>query len=200
MKNEITPYLEIRDRITTFTIINCEHRNILWRMIGHTAVVYKCQDTGQLMVLESVRGIGVRLMPMGKWVAEYDGSLFIRIPKYYAHMSLGPNGIQSAKDKAPEFIMNHLGSSYPNLKTRTGRMKLYLAALDLKMFGRDWLRYEGIDAGIFCTMLVVMFFQFCGLMEDTAYANEFEPDDTRDGAKINLYARTVIWDAEIQIK
>ena len=81
-KKIITPYLEIRDRLSTFTIINCEHHNLLYRLIGHTAVVYECHETGQFMVFESAVGVGVRLTPMGKWLSDYNGKVFVRIPEF----------------------------------------------------------------------------------------------------------------------
>ena len=59
-------------------------------------------------------------------------------------------------------------------------MKLALAALDLKIFGKDWLTYDGDDDGIFCTQLVVMLLQYCGLFGSEYCAKEYEPDDFRD--------------------
>ena len=189
-KGIITTYLEIRHRLSTFTIINCEHKNLFYRLIGHTAVVYKSLETGQLMVFESTRGPGVRLTPMGKWVSEYPGKVFVRIPTY--------SNIMCAQAKAGIFIRDHLGTSYPNLQTRSGRFKLYMAALDLKIFGKDIFRYDGSDEGIFCTMLVIMFLHCCGLMYDVD-AQEWEPDDVR-GGDIDMYLKNVKYGKEIRIK
>ncbi len=213
MKNEITPYLEIRDKITTFTIINCEHNNWFWSRIGHTAVVYKCRDTGQLMVLESNRFTGVRLMPFGKWLSEYDGEVFIRIPEFVndTHDTIDFANYERCY-QAHLFIKEHLGSSYPNLKSRSGRFKLYFAALDLKIFGKDIFTYKGDDKGIFCTMLVVMFLQYCGLLlkeiklQSTVKRiapepNEYEPDNMRgDHGMFGIFLNNVKFGKEIQIK
>ena len=84
-KQEIILYPDIRDKLSTFTIINCEHKELFFRLIGHTAVVYKCCETGQIMVFESNITVsqitgksGVRLTPMGKWLSEYKGKVFVR--------------------------------------------------------------------------------------------------------------------------
>lgn len=182
-KPEITNYLDIRDELCTFTIINCIHHRVPYNLIGHTAVIYKCPTTGQIMVLESTSlnkftGIsGVQLTPMGLWLKNYPGKVYIRIPEFAADV---PAKWRRQK-AASEFIGNHLGSSYPDLKTRTGRFKLYLAALDFKLFGVDWLTYKGDDDGIFCTMLVAMLYAYCGLLCDRYKdVHEYEPDDMRD--------------------
>ena len=200
-KNEsITPYLEIRDNLSTFTIINCEHHNLLYRLIGHTAVVYKCRETNQIMVLESNVGTGVHLTPMGKWVSKYHGKVFVRIPAYTNPMGLGDGGVISAWNKAEAFIKDHLGSSYPNLKTWSGRMKLILSALDLKIFDKDLFTYDSDDNGIFCTMLVIMFLQYCGLMSGETSASEWEPDDTRNDFTMAHCLINCEYGKEIRIK
>ena len=208
-KQEITPYPDIRDRLTTFTIINCEHKDLFWRLIGHTAVVYKCQETGQLMVLESTTmnkatGVsGVQLTPMGLWLKHYPGKVFVKIPKFY-DVNAGDMEFETANSAvlslAEAFIKNHLGSSYPDLQTWSGRLKLILSALDLNIFGKDIFTYEGDDDGIFCTMLVIMFLQYCGLMGDKTIASEWQPDDTRVDFTMAHLLLNCKYGKEIQIK
>jgi len=194
-------YDEIRDRIDTFTIINCEHRNWFWKLIGHTAVVWKCPATGQLFVLESTQmgksGIsGVQLTPMGKWVSEYPGKVKIRILKY------AKNNIDdyfNKRQRAAEFIKKYLGTSYPDIKSWEGKKKLILSALDLKIDGKDILTYKGDDKGVFCTMLVIMFYQQCGLIPTDYQAKEFDPDDTRNGGLAEKVLIDCEWSEEIEI-
>lgn len=197
-KDNITPYLGIRDRLTTFTIINCEHKDFPWRWIGHTAVVYRCHETGQLMVFESTTlnkftgKSGVQLTPMGLWLSKYPGKVFVRIATFKSSKTI--------EFMAERFIKNHLGSSYPNLKTWSGKMKLVLAKLDLKIRGKDLLKYDGEDKGIFCTMLVIMFLQYCELMTDDTLAQEWEPDDTRIDLSMTPWLINCEYGEEIQIK
>lgn len=218
-KEIIVPYPKIRNRLCTFTIINTEHRNILYRLIGHTAVVYKCQETGQLMVFESTTinkatgRSGVQLTPMGFWLHHYPGKVFVRIPEFsYPDVKNKIDERIENLDRyalANTFIQKHLGSSYPDLKTWTGKMKLFLAALDLKIFGKDIFTYRGDDKGIFCTMLVVMFLQYCGLLgclnlsqkQRVIPAHEYEPDDTRGSAGMfDKYLISCKYGKEICIK
>ncbi len=222
MKEKITPYLEIRDKLDTFTIINCEPHNLFWRLIGHTAVVYKCRETGQLMVLESTTlnkftgKSGVQLTPMGLWVNNYPGRLYVRIPEFSFNPSnpriRANKGLYNATlDMAESFIKKYLESSYPDLKTWSGKMKLILSALDFKILGKDIFTYKGDDKGIFCTMLVVMFYKYCQLMRTLSYrrevrqtadkfASEFEPDDTRNDAIFEMYLKNCVLGKEIRIK
>jgi hypothetical protein len=119
---------------------------------------------------------GVQMMPFGQWLAHYPGKVFARVPKF----GDSSDGANAARDiMAADFIKEHLGTSYPDLKTMTGRFKLYMAALDFKVFGKDWFTYKGDDEGMFCTMLVIMMLQACGIYDDQAVPSEFEPDDTR---------------------
>lgn len=199
-KQEIIPYLDIRYKLLTFTIINCEHHNLLWRLIGHTAVVYKCRETSQLMVFESNVGTGVHLTPMGKWLSEYHGKVFVRIPTYTMDFGGNGTGDVDAWTKAEEFINIHLGTSYPNLLTRSGRMKLIFSALDLKILGKDIFKYEGDDEGIFCTMLVIMLLQYCYLVNNETVAQEWEPDDTRNDFTLKHCLINCKYGKEIRIK
>ena len=195
-------YDEIRERIDTFTIINCEHRNWFWRLIGHTAVVYKDPQIGQLMVLESTQmgksGIsGVQLSPMGKWVNEYPGTVKIRILQRPHGYWVG--NVRGQQQQAAFFIKKYLGTSYPDVKSWEGKKKLILSALDLEIDGKDILTYTGDDQGIFCTMLVIMFYQYCGLMESWLLDKEFEPDDTRESGIAEKLLIDCVWSDEIEI-
>jgi hypothetical protein len=141
---------------------------------------------------------GVQMMPFGAWLARYDGKVFARIPEFDDN-SLGKQGCRDVM--ASKFIARNLGTSYPNLKTRTGRFKLYLASLDFNWFGKDWLTYTGKDDGIFCTELVIKMLQSCGLFQAYKYAHEFKPRDTRGDDR--LFEQMLVgmkYGNEIQLK
>jgi hypothetical protein len=189
----ITSYEDIRPKLKTFTVVNCLAWKFPFKYIGHTAVLYKSEESNQLMVLESTTlnkfsGVtGVQLMPFGAWLKNYPGRVWVRIPQinkvkcltcggYHEYEQLGI----TAKAHAKEFIQKYLGTSYPNLRTAAGRFKLYMAAIDFKLFGVDWFTYKGKDPGIFCTMLVIMFLSHCEIMKESeADAAEWVPDDLR---------------------
>jgi hypothetical protein len=178
----VIPYLKARDQLPTFTVINCVSWKLPYKWIGHTAIVFVDPVTGQVMIFESTTlnkhtGIsGVQMMAFGAWLAHYPGKVYARVPKF-GDSSDGANATREIM--AAEFIKEHLGSSYPDIKTMTGRFKLYMASLDFRLFGRDWFTYTGKDEGIFCTQLVIMMLQACGLFGTGYKASEYEPDDTR---------------------
>lgn len=211
-ENAITNYKDIRDQLDTFTIVNCIADRWPFRWIGHTAVLYKCQETGQLMVFESTTlnkhtGIsGVQLTPFGIWLDKHPGKVYVRIPEIELTATSLINSIMNSdalQKRASAFIKNHLGTSYPNLKTRSGRFKLYLAALDFKIFGKDIFTYKGQDDGLFCTQLVVMMLIHCGVMKDDMIdPHEYVPEDMRNWAgKFDKYfLNNCDYGKEIRIK
>ncbi|MDD5328064.1 MAG: hypothetical protein PHY02_09690 [Phycisphaerae bacterium] len=177
-------YPQIRDSLKTFDIINCEAKDIFWRLIGHTAMVYKDPLTGQVMVFESTSlnkwaGIsGVQLNPMGLWLANYPGKVFIRQFTFESNFIL--------KSGPEDFIKKYRGTSYPDYSKWDGFWKLVCSALDIRIFYKDIATYQGDDKGIFCTELVVMMLRYCGLMTNGMPADEFEPDNLREGFQGNI--------------
>lgn len=192
---KITPYNEIRDKLCTLTIINCEHKNLFWRLVGHTAGIYVCQETGQVMCFESTTRDGgtggVKLTPFGLWLYNYPGRVYVRIPKFKVNKQTCNAGV---------FIAGLLGTSYPDITTWSGRMKLALSSLDLNIFGKDIFTYKGKDRGVFCTHLIALWYQYMGYMDLTIPAYEFEPDDTRKGGKAEKRLIDCTWSDEIRIK
>jgi len=188
-KNEIVPYEVARPQLDTFTLIRCEHRSWPYKWIGHSGVIVKDTATDQIKILESTTlnkftmQSGVQMTAFGAWLQYYPGKVWARIPRFSNHAD-GIDHVHRRRKLAEEFIKVHLGTSYPNLKTRTGRFKLYLAALDFKLFGVDLLRYTGDDMGIFCTELVIMFLQYCELFDKHPFATEFKPRDLSGGAQV----------------
>lgn len=187
MKDTITSYQEIRNRLDTFTIINCIPKGFIWSKIGHTAELDKSLVTGQVSLFESTTlnkftgKSGVQLNPFGLWLNNYPGKVYARIPTFQDCRGDSKDHDYWRRRKAEAFIKEHLNSSYPDLKAWSGRLKLAFAALDYEWFGIDLLTYNGADDGIFCTMLLIMKLQYCGLFTPDMNAAEFEPDDTRGG-------------------
>jgi hypothetical protein len=185
MKDTITPYNEIRDKLDTLTAVNCIPKGFILSKIGHTAELNKCPRTGQISVLESTTlnkftgKSGVQMTPFGLWLNNYPGKVYVRIPVFNNKADSGRTPDFNRRLYAEAFIRNHLGTSYPDLKTWGGRLKLALAALDFKLFGVDVLTYKGKDEGIFCTMLFIMMLQYCGCFNTDMNAAEYEPDDIR---------------------
>jgi len=204
MSEVIIPYSKARDQLPTFTAINCLNKKWPYNWIGHTATIYDDKLTGQKQIFESTTlnkstGIsGVQMSPFGSWLANYPGKVFARVPKF-GDSSPEANAIRELL--AAEFIKEHLGTSYPDLKSRTGWLKLIMAALDFNWRGKDLFTYKGNDKGEFCTELFIKILQYCGLFGSYVYAHEFKPDDIR-GEKSDFEDRLVnmMYLPEIQLK
>ncbi len=190
-------YLKHRDQMDNFDVLCCEHRNWLYRFIGHTAVIYK-NEAGQLMVFESTSlnkfsgTKGVQLTPMGLWLSHYNGKVWWRkwmwscptvtggrVRQAEAEIKAAKNKIH-AKWEFKQFIKEHRGTSYPS--GRKGAWLLFKAWWDspfLKKFSRNPVT----TAVIFCSHLVGMLFAKVGLIKFLAIisASELIPKDFREG-------------------
>ncbi|HEG44646.1 MAG TPA: hypothetical protein ENH94_11430 [Phycisphaerales bacterium] len=117
-------YSEIRDRLKTFDVLCCIPPGWFMGWIGHTAGVYVCHETGQVMVYQSstqkyAGKSGVSLTPMAEFVDRYTrAGGKIRLRKCTIQ---GKGRRGRAQQEAAEHIKRHRGKPYPNLKTRTGR-------------------------------------------------------------------------------
>ena len=176
---KIIPYDEVRDSLQTFDIINCVPRGFIMGMIGHTAMVYKCKATGQVMVYESTqtgRGdgkSGVQLRPMREWVDNYKGKIYISQTEI-----IGDILRCIAEIKCDEHIRKFRGTAYPNLKKAKGLWFTINAAVDLPI--DTGLENPDVDFWMFCTHLVGHVFRWCLLIKDESFnPAELEPDDTR---------------------
>jgi hypothetical protein len=162
-----------------FDVLCCEHRNWLYKFIGHTAVIYK-NDAGQLMVFESTSlnkfsGIkGVQLTPLGLWLQHYNGK--VRWRKWVWEKDAARS--LDAEIEFELFIQEYRGTSYPS--GRKGAWLLFKAWWDspfLKKFSRNPVT----TAVIFCSHLVGMLFGIVGFLELSPLpASELVPRDFRE--------------------
>ncbi len=177
-------YLKYRDQMDNFDVLCCEHRNWLYKFIGHTAVIYK-NDAGQLMVLESTSlnkfsGIkGVQLTPLGLWLLHYNGKVWWR--KWIWSDSVRVIDRRYASFNFARFIKKYRGTSYPS--GRKGAWLLFKAWWDsplLKKFSRN----AATTAVIFCSHLVGLLFRavnFFEIKKSVMPQSELVPKDFRGG-------------------
>lgn len=176
-------YLKYRDQMDSFDVLCCEHRNWLYKFIGHTAVIYR-NDAGQLMVFESTSlnkfsGIkGVQLTPLGLWLQHYNGKVYWR--KWVWDTAARDTIL--IKCLFEQFIKKYRGTSYPS--GRKGARLLFKAWWDspfLKKFSRNPVT----TTVIFCSHLVGMLFNAVNFIDPTVPASELVPRDFREGGYIN---------------
>jgi hypothetical protein len=177
-------YSEIRSSLQTFDILNCIPHNWFWGAIGHTAMVYLCKETGQVMVYESTQTAradgkeGVQLRPMKEWVDNYPGTIKCR---HFEFDDLRRR--LSSERSCSGYIREHRGTQYPDLSKWKWRWFMLNAKLDLPF--RNPLENKPAKMK-HCTYLVGDCTNFCGL---TMFPNtaELEPDDMREHAEIEQY-------------
>jgi len=199
LKETIVKYADIAPSLQTGDILTCEQYDLFWRLIGHSAVIYRDPLTNMLFCFEStsisrISGIkGVQLNPLGLWLDKYPGKVRVRQCQKLA--GFVPKG------KAEDFIKLHRGSSYPDIKTKDGRWKLILSAIDIHIFGHNIATYHGKSNGIFCTELVVMFLRWLGIMQEKGLPSwEYEPDNFTKRFINDLMNPMIIYGEQIRIK
>lgn len=77
----VTPYEQVRDQLRTGDLVFCSGSYLFSRAIqrftrsvwSHVGIVYRDDALQRLFVLESETGIGVRLVPVSKYLRDYHG-------------------------------------------------------------------------------------------------------------------------------
>ena len=211
-KAKIPKYEDIRNSLQTFDILNCIYGFQWWNpfhwfmaLIGHTAMVYRCRETGQVMVYESTQTArkdnlgGVQLRPLREWLKNYPGKVYLR--HVYIDINITPYDSRIQTELlCKEHIRKYRGTAYPDLNTWKGRFFVAGASIDLKGIIND---NEDTDFWFFCTMLYFDVLRWCRIMHKDVIPSEAEPDDTRSGRDSylleHLYDGVTVSD-EIRIK
>jgi hypothetical protein len=188
-KQIIVPYEKIRPNLQTFDIINCVYGTQWWNpfhwlmaAVGHTACVYRCHETDQVMIYESTtmgrndKKTGVQLRPMREWLRSYPGKVYVR------HVTFDIDWSRTyAERRCRDHIIEYRGTEYPNLKKWRWRWFVANAAIDLPWTGRlqKALENPDIDEVMFCTMLILHLLRWCDLVPRVTLPSEWQPDDVR---------------------
>jgi hypothetical protein len=197
-------YEQIRPQLRSFDIINCRtHWNIFkpstifWDLIGHTAVIFRDENTDVLYVYESTQRKnkwgknGVQLHLMSEWIKACPCRVFVR--KSHIKFEI------SARERFIQHIKTYRGTPYPDLSTRQGRWMLIKSAWDSWLF-KNASKNKPTEDSMFCTHLVAHLYEYCRLTSNGKYiASEFEPDDTRPGGKFEEWLIWELADEEIEI-
>lgn len=78
----VIPYEKIRDQLKTghifFSSGSYTFSGIIQRLTksvwSHVAIVYKDEELGRVMILEAEPGVGIRLIPLSKYIRDYKGT------------------------------------------------------------------------------------------------------------------------------
>jgi hypothetical protein len=78
----VIPYQKIRDQLKTGDIVFCSGsyafsgviQNLTKSVWSHVAVIYKDEELGRVLMLEAEPQIGIRLIPLSNYLADYKGT------------------------------------------------------------------------------------------------------------------------------
>jgi hypothetical protein len=181
-------YKQYRPNIKSFGYLNCVDKITLnpkswfWALIGHTARTYVDTDTGIVYVYEATTlndgTRGTQIMLMSDWIKRRNRcNVFYRQPQFYN------------KDRElicqwlfKEHINRYRGTPYPDLSQWRWRWHMINAAVDL---GIKPLENKDQDEMMHCTQLAVHLDRYCGIIRAGVNPAEWEPDDCRDGRKLD---------------
>ena len=194
----VLSYFKARGRATSFSILNCKAKRWPFRWIGHTAMIYRDEETGSVWVYESTQtgnAEGVRLVLFSDWLRDYPGQVWLRRCVF---------GNQAAAQIAGRQLQRHIrffrGMPYPNLKKAKGIMFLIRAAWDSCLFKKASTNTATDTGYFFCSQLVAHAYNWAKLVIAGYIPAEFEPDDMRDGSFDEWLCTGVDLEPEVRIK
>ena len=120
---ERVPYESVRDVLRTGDLVFCSGSYVFSHAIqrftrsvwSHVGIVYRDEQLGRIFILESETGIGVRLVPLSKYLRDYHG----RRRPYRGEIVLGrvePPVDVSKLHQAVSFGMDLLTKPYDNFE------------------------------------------------------------------------------------
>jgi Permuted papain-like amidase enzyme, YaeF/YiiX, C92 family len=82
-EENIIPYQDIRHNLKTGQIVFCSGKymfsGIIQRLTkstwSHVAIIYKDEDLGRVLILEAEPYVGIRLIPLSKYLQDYKGKM-----------------------------------------------------------------------------------------------------------------------------
>jgi hypothetical protein len=129
----VIPYEKIRDNLKTGNIFfssgSYAFSGIIQRLTkstwSHVAVVYKDEELGRVMVLEAEPAVGIRLIPMSKYLRDYKG----KKRPYKGQIAIAKINIDVEKEKLNRgisFGLDELTRPYDNFEIVRIMMRILL--------------------------------------------------------------------------
>ncbi|RKY03616.1 MAG: hypothetical protein DRP56_10985 [Planctomycetota bacterium] len=200
-KENILPYSHARELASSFSILNCKADQWPFRWIGHTAMIYRDEETGSVWVYESTQSDhcnGVRLQLFSEWLRDYPGKVWLRRCTID-----NKEAARIAGRQLQRHIRFFRGMPYPNLKKAKGILFLIRAAWDSVLFKKASTNTATQQPGVFfCSQLVAHAYSWAKLVTPGYVPAEFEPKDMESAPHgFEFWLRTGIkLEAGIRIK
>ena len=181
----VLAYDQVRDQLQTGDIVFCSgtyffSKSIQWftkSVWSHVGIIYRDDNLLRIFVLESETAIGVRLVPLSKYLRDYHG----RNKPYKGRIVIGRIAAPAADGekvkRAISFGMDELTRPYDNLEIMRIAMRI--------LFGRG---RKDRDRKYICSELVYEAFR----KADIAFSfnrNSISPDDIWKDARVEMKFR-----------
>lgn len=165
------PLAEISQRVRDGDLLLCSGHDPFSRVISwatkspwtHVAVAYRWPGLGRIMVFESVHQLGVRCVPLDKFISQsstgkkpYPGKIILARHEDYADKG-GKHGSAAMKRMA-EFAVDRFGDPFAGMEILKIGMRICLGALNRKM-----PKALGPDDEFICSEYVAKCFQAVGI-------------------------------------
>lgn len=181
---DVRPYETVRETLCTGDIIFCSGSYIFSGLIqkftgsvwSHVGIIYRDDILGRVFILESETGIGVRLVPLSKYLRDYHG----RRQPYRGQIVIGrlePSLTPDRANQAVSYGMDLLTKPYDNWEILRIAMRIALRV------GR-----RTRDRKYICSELVDECFNSAGV-KFTRPENYISPDDIWRNAIVCIQGR-----------
>jgi len=194
-------YKTLRHSLQSFDIICCEHKDLFWNLVGHSAMIVVDNEKDIVWIWQSstqyANVSGTSLMPFNEWLTQYPGHVAIR------QISMPMSLRRTAEERLDAYIAKYRGKPYPNLKSLTGWKYMYNQIADIMPWTENHPDPDG-DARD-CSDRIVHTLKTCGILNQMINPSEQEPDNLRENVlfhtPIDVYTeRGVVISKEIWIK
>lgn len=187
--SDVIEYRHIRGQLNSLDYLNCVDRVTLnpktwfWRLIGHTARIWRDERTGVVYVYESTQRnkngtSGVQLRLMSDWILDRKHS-HVMLRQVHVDPDFSKRHLWAQK-RLEQHIKIYRGTPYPDLSQWRWRWHMANAAIDLPG-DQSGMENEDQDRMMHCTQLSFHLDRFCGLIQKPVNPAESEPDNCRPG-------------------
>jgi Permuted papain-like amidase enzyme, YaeF/YiiX, C92 family len=173
----VIPYDKIRDRLKTgdifFSSGSYAFSGVIQKLTkstwSHVAVVYKDEELGRVLVLEAKPYIGIRLIPLSKYISDYKGT---KRP-YKGQVAIAQLNIDVPKEKMNNgicFGLDELTRPYDNFEIVRIMIRI-LFHISRREKNRNYICSE-LVRDIFAKANVIMHYKDTYISPDAIYSDE----------------------------
>ena len=187
-------YAAIRAQVRTGDLAICSGENpfshvIRWATASpwsHIAMIIRLEDLDRVMVLEAVAKVGVRAVPLSRFVSEgsnhhkpFPGRIVIA-----RHADFEAKAANGALRKLDDFAFDRLGAPFSNAEITKIGVRIALGALGVKV-----PKMAAPDDEYFCSEYVAECYKRIGIHIPWDGRGFIAPDDFAADAKVEAVAR-----------